>query len=556
VEFFRVYESALKQAGAIDFADMVPLVVRAMDRNPGYAAAITGAFDHVLVDEYQDINPAQIELIDRFAKARANLWAVGDDDQTLYAFRAADVRFILDFPRKYHAAQVHVLDRNYRSGASIVAAAKRLIANNRLRRHKEYSAVTAETGEIVIRGYSTAEVEARQVAAAVANLIKGGHLPREISVLYRTGAVGLPLQPALRDLKIPYEVRGAGDVWQGAVAKLVIGSLYYLRDGGSVEAMSRMGSSKRAEIARTKLDQACGGKTLDFQACCRLVRDIAATAVPSQSSDRDKAEWRSVVDAVISLASSCQSLDEFVSRVAEQSAALRKAPENAVVLSTIHSAKGLEWDVVFMIGVEDGVLPHANNADVEEERRVAYVGLTRAKRRLGLTYTHLRFGQDAAPSQFLYEVCGRHKRHCVWTDAPDALLPLLTAPEQERLKNDLQTAQFDEVSTGPMAVRKAHGKHGRVETADKSVQTADKKADKERAQMSRNRANGIPLRHGVAWSAEEDARLCTSFEAGEAISTIAESHGRKPNAITARLIKLGLITDEGVVLTAAPAQMG
>jgi DNA helicase II / ATP-dependent DNA helicase PcrA len=541
VEFFRVYESALKQAGAIDFADMVPLVVRAMDRNPGYAARITGAFDHVLVDEYQDINPAQIELIDRFTKARANLWAVGDDDQTLYAFRAADVRFILDFPHKYHAAQVHVLDRNYRSAASIVAAAKRLIANNRFRRQKEYSAVMAETGEIVIRGYSTAEVEARQVAAAVAHLINAGHLPREISVLYRTGAVGLPLQPALRDLEIPYEVRGAGDPWQGPAAKLVIGSLCYLSDGGSVEAMSRMGSSKRAEIARTKLDQLRGSKTLDFPACCRLVRDIAAAAVPSRSSDRDRAEWTSVVDAVISVASSCQSLDEFVSRLAEQSATLRKAPENAVVLSTIHSAKGLEWDVVFMIGVEDGVLPHPNNDDVEEERRVAYVGLTRAKRRLGFTYAHLRFGQGAAPSQFLYEVCGRHKRHCVWTDAPDDLLPLVTEREQERLKNSTQIAHFEDDSAGPTAVRKTRGKHGRVETVDK-------KADKELAQMRRNKANGIPLRHGVAWSAEEDARLRTSFEAGEAISTIAGAHERKPNAIAARLIKLGLIMEEGVVL--------
>ena len=164
VEFFRVYENALRSAGAIDFADMVPLVVEAMDANPAYAAAITGAFDHLLVDEYQDVNPGQVELIDRFVRAGVNLWVVGDDDQTLYAFRAADVRFILDFPRKYRGAQVHVLDRNYRSAAQIVAAAKRLIANNRARRDKDYQPVVADAGEIVIRGYRTPETEARQVA--------------------------------------------------------------------------------------------------------------------------------------------------------------------------------------------------------------------------------------------------------------------------------------------------------------------------------------------------------------------------------------------------------
>src|ERR1700694_5144705 len=117
VEFFRVYENALRSAGAIDFADMVPLMVRALDNNPQYAASITGAYAHVLVDEYQDINPGQVELIDRFVAAGVRLWAVGDDDQTLYAFRAADVRFILDFPRKHRGAHVHVLDRTYRWAA-------------------------------------------------------------------------------------------------------------------------------------------------------------------------------------------------------------------------------------------------------------------------------------------------------------------------------------------------------------------------------------------------------------------------------------------------------
>ena len=246
VEFFKVYEKALRSAGAIDFADMVPLVVKAMDENPAYAATITGAYDHLLVDEYQDVNPGQVELIDRFVRAGVNLWVVGDDDQTLYAFRAADVRFILDFPQKYRCAQVHVLDRNYRSAAQIVAAAKRLIANNRARRDKNYQPVVADAGEIVIRGYRTPETEARQVARAVAKLLKQGHAPRQIAVLYRVGSVGLALQPALQELQIPYEVRGAGDLWQGVAARLVVGSLYYLRDGESVEAMSRMGSSRRA----------------------------------------------------------------------------------------------------------------------------------------------------------------------------------------------------------------------------------------------------------------------------------------------------------------------
>ncbi len=516
-EFFGVYEKALRNAGAIDFADMVPLVVRAMDKDPDYAAAMTGAYDHVLVDEYQDVNPGQVQLLDHFVKAGVNLWVVGDDDQTLYAFRAADVRFILDYPRKYRGSQVHVLDRNYRSAARIVAAAKRLIAGNRSRRDKDYQPVVAEAGEIAIRGYRTPQVEVRQVARAVARLIERGRAPRQIAVLYRAASVGLALQPALQALNIPFEVRGAGNLWQGVAARLVVGSLYYLRDGVTDEAMSRMGSSRRAEIVRSKLDQAGNGKRLTFEESCQLVHKIVATAVPAKTSDRDRAEWTSVVEVVTAFAIACRSLNELDARIAEQTAALRKAPENAVVLSTIHSAKGLEWEAVFIVGVEEGMLPHANNDDLEEERRVAYVGVTRAKRLLGLSYANARFGQNSRPSQFLHELAGRGRRDCVWTgpqsDGADERLPLLSDRERQRL--------IDGTSPEPPRKRPA----------------------KKRGQRAEGRSDGLPARHGQPWSVDEDGRLRVMFLAGEAIPAIAQAHQRKRGAITSRLVKLGLLAD-------------
>jgi DNA helicase-2/ATP-dependent DNA helicase PcrA len=177
VKYFRVYEQALRDAGAIDFADMVPLVVKAMVCSEAYCRSITGAFDHLLVDEYQDVNPGQIALIDHFVDAGVKLWAVGDDDQTLYAFRASDVRYILEFTTKYPDAEVHVLDRNYRSSPDIVLAAKQLIRHNRKRTDKDYQPTSAEPGELVIRGYSSPEIEARQVALAIAELIGQGIAP-------------------------------------------------------------------------------------------------------------------------------------------------------------------------------------------------------------------------------------------------------------------------------------------------------------------------------------------------------------------------------------------
>ena len=282
------------------------------------------------------------------------------------------------------------------------------------------------------------------MAKGVAQLLSTGHSPQQIAILYRTGTVGLALQPALQERQIPYEVRGAGDLWQSVAARLVLGSLYYLRDGDSPEAMSRMGSARRAEIVRSKLDQATAGEKGDFSIACRLVRGIVATAVPSRASERDRAEWTAVVEAVIALAASCRSLEELVKRIAEQSGSLRRVPDSAVALSTIHSAKGLEWETVFLIGMEQGVLPHVNNEDVEEERRVAYVAVTRAKRRLGLTFAHRRFGQASRPSQFLGELAGREPL-CGWTDpqakGADNRLPLLSDRERKRLTDNSRRRQ-------------------------------------------------------------------------------------------------------------------
>lgn len=436
VPYFRVYETALRHAGAIDFADMVPLVVKAMDKNEDYRRGITGSCDHLLVDEYQDVNPGQIRLIDHFASDGVKLWAVGDDDQTLYAFRASDVRYILEFGAKYPGAQIHVLDRNYRSAPEIVQAAKRLIRHNRARCDKNYQPVVTANGEIVIRGYSVPDVEAQQVAHGIAHLLANGYSPRQVAVLYRSGAVGLPFQTALKQLGVPFDVRGAGDVWQGAAAKLVIGALHYLRDGESPAAMMRLGGGKRGVIVREQLDTVKAAVRRDFAASCKHVKRIAGDALPKQAASRERAEWVSLVEAVIALAESSKSLEELERKIAEQSKSLRNPPEHAVVLSTIHSAKGLEWDAVFLVGMEDGVLPHINSEDIEEERRVAYVGLTRAKRLCGLTYAAERYGERAKPSPFLFELNGKDERSYVWSGpklaGADERLPLLAAEEKRR----------------------------------------------------------------------------------------------------------------------------
>ena len=262
-------------------------------------------------------------------------------------------------------------------------------------------------------------------------------------------------------------------------------------------------------------------------------------AVPARASERERAEWIGVVEAVLALASSCRSLDELVARIAEQSASLRRAPQNAVVLSTIHSAKGLEWEAVFLVGMEQGVLPHVNNDDLEEERRVAYVAVTRAKRLIGLTFAGKRFGETSLPSQFLYELAGNKSRHFTWTGAQangaDERLPLLSDRERQRLIEDARRNE------------PAMAAGGGSKSVDRRSGARGAPADKRQAQIARNNAEGAPHRHGLSWSADEDELLCAEFQAGKAIAAIAAGHERKVAAITARLVRLGLITEDGVV---------
>ena len=209
-DFFKVYEAALRQAGAIDFADMVPLLLRAMADHPEYGRSIATNVRHLLVDEYQDINLGQHRLIEHFRSGGVHLWAVGDDDQTLFTFRAADVRYTLDFKRRHHDAVLHILNRNYRSSPEIVAGAKRLIARNAARFGKDYAPALETAGSLAIRAYSTADIEVRQVTRAVASLIRDGMAGDRIAVLYRAGSTGLGFQGALEALGIPFDVRGWG----------------------------------------------------------------------------------------------------------------------------------------------------------------------------------------------------------------------------------------------------------------------------------------------------------------------------------------------------------
>ena len=542
-EFFAVYEVALREAGAIDFADMVPLLLKAVADHPAYGRSVAGAVDHLLVDEYQDINPGQHRLIEHFRSSGVKLWAVGDDDQTLFSFRSADVRYTLDFQRRHADALLHVLDRNYRSSPEIVAAAKRLIAKNRDRIVKDYAPARREEGAVVVRGYSTADVEVRQVCRAIALLIRDGRDPEAIAVLYRAGSTGLGFQAGLKALGIPFEVRGGGDLWQSAAAKLFLGALFYLVESGDPRAAERLGSGKRGETVRRRLDALPPHAVPDFMAACRHVRRVVSEALPKRAPEREQHDWANLCDAIGALAETCSGLDELMERIAEQSRALRTPTEGSVVLSTIHSAKGLEWDAVFVVGLEDGLMPSAG-ADLDEERRVAYVAATRAKRLLALTHAGQRGGKAALRSRFIAELAGDALRG---TDAGhadgDALLPLGPphGPDPATLPPIAPEPGGGTRSGTEPPSRRERGPGSRRDSGAKSEAKSDAKTAARTDAVRPVPYSPDPEAAAAQWTARDDARLQVSFATAELLDEICAATGKSEDAVVARLVRLKLV---------------
>ena len=536
--FFATYEAALREAGAIDFADMVPLLLRAMADHPAYGRAVSGAVDHLLVDEYQDINLGQHRLIEHFRSGGVHLWAVGDDDQTLFTFRAADIRYTLDFKRRHRDAVLHLLDRNYRSTPEIVAGAKRLIGRNRDRFAKDYGPALEAAGAVAIRGYSTPDAEVRQVVRAIRTLLRDGVAPSEIAVLYRAGSTGLAFQGALEALHIPFDVRGAGDLWQSAAAKLFLGALFYLLDADESRAIEKMGTGKRGESVRRRLDKVPPSGRASFADACRHARRVVSDALPKKSAEREQRDWANLCDALAGLAAECDGLDGLMERIAEQSRALRRPSGDAVVLSTIHSAKGLEWEAVFVVGLEEGVMPVAG-AEIEEERRVAYVAVTRAKRILGLTYAAERGGSASKRSRFVAEFAG--DAH-VGTDPdhPDADVLLPLGPPYQAEPAPAKAKKVEAVPPGPAASRaRAEG------TRDKG--TRETGAAKRGYAVDPADVTPFapdPEAAAAQWTARDDAKLQSSFAIAGDLGEICAATGKTPEAVLSRLVRLKLVASK------------
>jgi DNA helicase-2/ATP-dependent DNA helicase PcrA len=475
-EVYPRYQAALRAFAAVDFDDLITEVVRLFRTDAEVAGRWRRRFRHLLVDEYQDTNRAQVHMIEALVADHGNLCVVGDDDQSIYSWRGARPKNILEFEREFPGAHVVVLDQNYRSTPSILDAANAVIANNSDRRGKVLWSDKPRGEKVIAVTAPETDSESRFVAREIDELVRGGWRHRDIAVLYRSNIQTKPLEEALRIHQVPYAMIGGQQFFERKEVKDLIAYLRVALSDRDEISLRRIINYPARGIGATTLER-LGAESLARRTtlwrCVELADELDLGArqrhalnafaelmgnLASALDERGAADAvRWLIDAVDlygdlraaspSLSAAQRRIDNVESflrsleRHAERatgrdalSAYLRQLsldtsddkPESGdrVTLTTLHGAKGLEYPVVFLIGAEEELLPHARTlmpratdaidlsgeaaVDISEERRLAYVGITRAQEILYITRAETRLARGKrrvrVPSRFLLEI--------------------------------------------------------------------------------------------------------------------------------------------------------
>ena len=464
------YDELLHRAGALDFGSLITAMLRLLTEQPAVRDAYRARYRYVLVDEYQDINRAQYQLVRAIAGGHENLSVVGDDDQSIYAFRGATVRAILDFGRDYADARVIRLEQNYRSTGNILAAASAVIRRNADRHGKTLWTENGPGEPVTVATLPDDRIEARYVASDVERVLGSGRAPSDIAVFYRTNAQSRLLEEELLFRRIRYVLIGGTRFYDRKEVKDVLAYLRLLVNPADDVSLSRVinvptrgigattvgvlteaAKSRGVPVARilddlpdddrVQLANASRGRVADFWAMIgrlraalddRTMADVvelvlAETGLLSRLRAEGTQEAEARADNLEELVGAARELDGMdgaprgtsaVEAFLERAALVSDLDDDegtrgAVSLMTLHNSKGLEFPFVYLVGLEEGVFPHARALDeggLEEERRLCYVGMTRARERLVLTRARHRilFGasQNNPPSRFLREIPG------------------------------------------------------------------------------------------------------------------------------------------------------
>ena len=449
---FKKYEEEKNKAEALDFDDLLIKTLELFSKHPEVRKKWQDRFKYILIDEYQDTNMVQYHLVKLLVNEKNNIAVVGDDWQSIYSWRGADFTNILHFERDFPGAKVIKLEQNYRSTGNILTASQKVINKNKTRTEKTLFTEAGNGEPVDIESLRDEETEASFVAMSILRLQKDFPDFSSFAVLYRTNAQSYTFEKAFMNLHIPYKIVGGVRFYDRKEVKDVLAILRLIvngRDKVSLErvvenVLSGIGEASLAKIlvAMDSMPESVDPmRSLDLpevlttakakNALTRLVRFIRETAVGTNPSEIikkvvDYFDFQKLTDdgtpssdermknleVLSGNAESFENLEDFLAEASLMSSADESAGKNSVTLMTLHAAKGLEFPVVFIVGMEEGLFPSArcmdDEAGLEEERRLAYVGMTRAMKRLFLTYALSRYSFGSRnynmPSRFLTEL--------------------------------------------------------------------------------------------------------------------------------------------------------
>ncbi len=464
-EVYDLYQKRLFASNAVDFDDMLFLTVQVLERFPEAHERWQKAFRYILVDEYQDTNHAQYRLLQLLAGEHKNVFAVGDPDQSIYAFRGADIRNVLEFERDFPGAYTIALEQNYRSTQNVLDAANGIIRHNRERKEKNLWSELGEGEPVRVVEVEDEHAEARYVAAEIAMLVEQGYSGSEIAVFYRTNAQSRVLEDVLVRQGIAYQVIGGPRFYERAEIKDLIAYLQVVDNPYDAVSLLRIANRPRRGIGDSTLGrlmtwadqreislweataeaEAAGVGTAPLKALRAFRTTLESLMASAQElpvpelieAVLERSGYREALEAerTIEAQGRLENLEELVSVAREW---LEQTPEptlsgflqeislysdqdairgegSLVTLMTLHNAKGLEFRAVYLIGMEEGIFPHSRSIEeqgIEEERRLCYVGMTRAMERLTLLHASSRmlYGGRSynLPSRFLDELPEAH----------------------------------------------------------------------------------------------------------------------------------------------------
>lgn len=456
---YKEYQERLKNANAMDFDDLIGNTIRLLKEHPDIQAELQKKIQYIMVDEYQDTNASQHELLSLLVSPEHNICVVGDDDQSIYSFRGADVDNILNFPQEFNGTHIIKMEQNYRSDGNILNLANSLIGHN-TKRHNKNLWTYRNPGVMPTYTYYASDYdETDSIVEDIKDYIAAGNNYSDVAILYRNSRLSYVIERALAREKIPYKIVGGFKFFERAEVKDIIAYLCVIANPADDQRLKRIINVPARKIGAATVDKiatlaqqykvsmmeiirnadlypaiAKAKPALDsfikmYDTMCLMTNGSTlgelTQSVIKYSGYRKMLEDKGVdgkdelqnVEQVVVAAEEFEhahiktNLSEFLAEISLLSAVdTLSSEENKVVMMTLHASKGLEFKNVYIIGLEDSIIPSSrDDVGIEEERRLLYVGMTRAKEELHLStakqrHTFGAWGEEDKPSRFLYDI--------------------------------------------------------------------------------------------------------------------------------------------------------